>query len=261
MSVVTATATYLYGAVQSVRDPLRAARTRLPRGLPGAGPPRALSAGPRLWLIAATAPLDQYGAETIDARLADLDWVSRCALAHDAVVNHLARQHPVIPMKLFTLFTSDERAVAHVTRTRRKVDRLFARIAGREEWGVRLLLDERRALASRAEAVTAASGAEFLRKKKAAKDARQQVVADALQDADRVFETLTRAAEDSRRRTPAVEGPTSRMVLDAAFLVPRTAARRFRAAATAAVRPLAARGLEISLTGPWPPYHFVADES
>jgi hypothetical protein len=260
MSVVTASATYLYGAVQSVRDPLRGARPRPPRGLPGAGPPRALPAGPGLWLIAATAPLDQYGAEVIDSRLADLDWVSRCAVAHDAVVEHVARRHPVIPMKLFTLFTGDERAVAHVGRTRRRLDRLFARIAGRQEWGVRLLLDERRALASRAEPVTAASGAEFLRKKKAARDARQQLVAVALEDADRLYGTLARAAEDSRRRTPAVEGPTSRMVLDAAFLVPRAAARRFRAAVSAAARPLGARGLALSLTGPWPPYHFVADE-
>ena len=260
MSVVTATATYLYGAVQSVRDPLRGGHTGLPRGVPGAGAPRVIAAGPGLWLVAATAPLDQYGADAIDAHLADLDWVSRCALAHDAVVDHLARRHAVIPMKLFTLFTSDERAVAHVARSRRKLDKLFARIAGREEWGVRVLLDERRALASRAEPVTAASGAEFLRKKKAAKDARQQLVADALREADRLHDALARAAEDSRRRTPAVEGPASRMVLDAAFLVPRRDARRFRAAVTAAARPLSARGLTLSLTGPWPPYHFVADE-
>src|SRR5262249_24276450 len=85
-SVATAAATYLYCAVRSPRDPVRGARTRRPRGLPGAGPPRALEAGSGLWLVAATAPMARYGADAIDARLADLDWVSRCALAHDAVV-------------------------------------------------------------------------------------------------------------------------------------------------------------------------------
>jgi hypothetical protein len=260
MSVVTAAATYLYCVAQSARNPLRGARTRPPRGLPGAGPPRALDAGGGLWVIAATAPLDRYGAEAIDARLADLDWVSRCAVAHEAVVEHFARLVPTIPTKLFTLFTGDERAVTHVTRTRRKLDRLFAKVADREEWGVRLLLDERRALAPRETPVAATSGTEFLAKKKAAKDARQRLVADALADADRLFAALSRVADDSRRRTPAVEGPTSRMVLDAAFLVARRDARRFRAAVTEAGRPLAARGFDLSLTGPWPPYHFVADE-
>ena len=255
---MTASATYLYCAVRHARDPVRGAKA--PRGLSGAGAPRALAAGDGVWLVAATAPLDRYGAETIDAQLADLDWVSRCAVAHDAVIEHFAAKHPVIPMKLFTLFTSDERAVAHVARTRRKLDRLFDRVADREEWGVRLLLDERRALAPKAAPVAAASGTEFLAKKKEAKDARQRFVADALADADRVFASLERMADDSRRRTPAVEGPQSRMVLDAAFLVPRKDARRFRAAVTAAARPLAARGLDLVLSGPWPPYHFVGDE-
>jgi hypothetical protein len=257
----TDAATYLYCAVQSARDPLRASKTRPPRGLPGAGPARALSAGAGVWLIVARAPLDRYAGDVIDARLADLDWVSRCAVAHDAVVEHFAQRHPVIPMKLFTLFGSDERAVTHVARTRRTLARLFARVAGREEWGVRLLLDEARALAPDATPVTAASGTEFLARKKAAKDARQQVVADALAEGDRLFDALTGLADESRRRTPAVEGPTSRMVLDAAFLVPRRAARRFRAAASDAARALAARGFALSVTGPWPPYHFVADEA
>jgi hypothetical protein len=225
-----------------------------------------------VWLVAASAPLDRYAADVIDARLADLDWVSRCAVAHDAVVEHFARQAPVIPMKLFTLFTSDERAVAHVTRTRRRLDRLFARVADRDEWGVRLVFDElagSRASPARSGARSArsaasrrsTSGTEFLAQKKAAKDARQRAVADALDEADRLHDALARLADDSRRRTPAVEGPTSRMVLDAAFLVPRRDSRRFRAAVSAAVKALGARGLVLTLTGPWPPYHFVADQA
>lgn len=260
MSTVSA-ATYLYCAVQSARDPVRGARPRPPGGLPGAGPLRGLDAGDGVWLVAAAAPLERYGAEAIDARLADLDWVSKCALAHDAVVEHFARSRPVIPMKLFTLFTSDERALAHVARTRRKLTRLFARVADREEWGVRLLLDERRALAPREAPVSAVSGTDFLTRKKNAKDTRQRLVADALAEADRLFDALGRVADDSRRRTPAAEGPTSRMVLDAAFLVGRADARRFKATVRDAARPLTARGLECLLTGPWPPYHFVADDA
>jgi len=254
-------ATYLYCAVQSARDPVRGARPRPPKGLPGARPLRGLDATGGVWLVAAAAPLDRYGADAIDARLADLDWISKCAVAHDGVVEHFARTRAVIPMKLFTLFTSDDRALAHVARTRRKLARLFARVAGREEWGVRLLLDERRALAPHTSRVAAATGTEFLAKKKAAKDERQHLVAEALGEADALYETLSGLADDGRRRTPAVEGPTSRMVLDAAFLVTRTEARRFRAAVTQAARALDGRGLELSLTGPWPPYHFVTDDA
>lgn len=254
------TATYLYCAVQGANDPLRGGRHRPLRGLPGAGPLRALDAGGGVWLVASAAPLDQYGAEAIDARLADLDWVSKCAVAHDAVVEHFARTHPVIPMKLFTLFTSEDRAREHVSRARRKLGRLFARVADRQEWGVRMLLDERRALPAAESPITAPTGRAFLQLKKAAKDARQRVVADALTEADAVYAALDKAAEDSRRRMPSAEGPVSRMVLDAAFLVKRGEARRFKAAVAEAARSVAARGLTLSLTGPWPPYHFVVDE-
>src|SRR5262249_13718891 len=89
---------------------------------------------------------------------------------------------------------------------------------------------------------------DFLVKKKAAKDARQQLVADALDEADTLYGTLERLADDSRRRTPAVEGPTSRMVLDAAYLVRRRGARGFQAAGAQAARPLEARGLTLTLT-------------
>ena len=87
------------------------------RGLPGAEPPRLLDAGEQLWLVVATAPVAQYGAAPIERRLQDLDWVSRCAMAHEAVVEDAARSGPVVPMKLFTLFSSDDaRRGAHGAR-------------------------------------------------------------------------------------------------------------------------------------------------
>ena len=85
--------------------------------------------GERLWLVVATAPMAQYGAAPIERRLRDLDWVSRCAMGHEAVVEDAARSGPVVPMKLFTLFSSDARATAHIVRTRRKLTRLFDLVA------------------------------------------------------------------------------------------------------------------------------------
>src|SRR4029453_9286926 len=79
-----------------------------------------------------------YDGAAIERRLSDLDWVSACALAPEAVVQHVAAQGPTVPIKLFTLFTSDDRAVAHVRRRRRGLARVIRRIAGRQEWGVRI---------------------------------------------------------------------------------------------------------------------------
>lgn len=251
-------ATYVYCAVRAARRPTL---KRGVRGLPAAEPPRVLDVGEQLWLVVATAPVAQYGAAPIERRLRDLDWVSRCAMAHEAVVEHAARCGPVVPMKLFTLFSSDERAAAHIVRTRKKLARLFELVAGREEWAVRVSLDERVAARRRAEGARAgktASGTGFLLRKKAEKDAVRLAIEEALSEGERIFSELAGLAVDARRRTPVQSNTAIRVVLDAAFLVPEKQARSFRKAVAAQAK-ARGDGYDVTLTGPWPPYNFVSE--
>jgi hypothetical protein len=203
----------------------------------------------------------QYGAAPIERRLKDLDWVARCAMAHEVVVEDAARSGPVVPMKLFTLFSSDERAAAHIVRTRRKLARLFELVAGREEWGVRVSVDERVAARRRVEGARpgkAVSGTGFLLRKKAEKDAARLVVEEALSEGERIFRELAGSAVDARRRTPVQSNTAIRVVLDAAFLVPEKHARTFRKAVAAEAKSRG-DGYDVALTGPWPPYNFVSE--
>ena len=149
------TATYLYCLVRQDRAPVLA---RAPRGLPATGRARALDAGDGLWLVVADAPLSRYGSAPLETHLRDLEWVAACATAHEAVVEFAARGATTVPLKLFTLFNGDERAVAHIRRLRPTIDRVLDRVAGRQEWGVRVRLDEvaaRRRHVERARRVTA----------------------------------------------------------------------------------------------------------
>src|SRR5262245_22270302 len=114
--------------------------------------------GNDLWLVAATAEPSAYSAEVIDEHLSDLAWVSERALAHEAVIEHVAQAHTAIPLKLFTIFASDARACAHLTPMRRELGALAARLAGRAEWGLRVSFDGRPARAAR----PARSGRGFL---------------------------------------------------------------------------------------------------
>jgi hypothetical protein len=254
------TATYLYCLVQSEKAP---SLQRAPPGLPGAGRPRAIDAGRGLWLVAADAPLARYGERPIEEGLQDLAWVSSVAVPHEAVVEHLAKNGTVVPMKLFTLFHSDERALEHVAKQRKRIDRLVERIEGREEWGVRMLLDEVSALrAARSEAQTAsggAPGAAFLLRKKKEQDAAREVIEHARDRADELFEVLAAKADDARRRPPPPGEVGKRVLLDAAFLLPRRKTKAFGAAVRAEAKKLSGRHYQLTLTGPWPAYTFVAD--
>jgi hypothetical protein len=222
--------------------------------------PRALAAGEGLWLVVADALLPDYGAEEIGRRLDDLSWVSTCAVAHERVVEHFAQAGTLVPMKLFTLFASDARAVAHIDGERERVGRLLARVEGCREWGVRIHLDERRARAAAATPAArgAGTGTAFLQQKRQQQEAARLLAGRARTRADELYEALAGRAREAVRRPPPAEGG-ARLLLDAAFLVPEPAAAEFEADVGRGSEVLARLGCETTLTGPWPPYNFVAE--
>ena len=252
------TATYLYCVAHGKHPPSLA---RAPRGLAGTTRLRAVDGGGGLWLVVADAPLARYGSAAVEARLRDLDWVAACATAHEAVVEHVSRAATTVPLKLFTMFNSEARALAHIDRLRPAIERTVERVAGREEWGVRVHLDETRARQLERERVSRAtagvtSGTRFLMVKKRTREAAREALARGRGDVDATFESLARAADDARRRPPdAVDG--TRLVLDATFLVTPRRVATFKRAARARAVQLARHGYTLTLSGPWPPYNFV----
>ena len=133
----SSTAVYLYCVVRAGRRP---ALARVPHGLAGAAPPEAHRLAGSLWLITAAVPMNVYGPEALEPRLRDLDWVSETAVAHEAVVEHFSRGRGavVVPMKLFTMFSSLDKAIEEVGEGRAAIARAMKRIAGCYECGVRV---------------------------------------------------------------------------------------------------------------------------
>ena len=250
------TATYVYCIVHAAVTPKA---SRAPQGLPGATRPSLLPAGRSLWIVVADVPLERYGPAPLEASLRDLEWVAGAAVAHEAVVEHFSRQAKttVIPMKLFTMFSTADRAVQDMRSRRRDLDPVLKRIAGCEEWGVRITRPVPAVTRRKPGAERASSGAAFLAAKKQARDdAREAVRAgDAL--ADGAFEALAAVARDARRRDDAPEGAAAPPLLDAAFLVPPIAAYAFRSVARRLAAGSAKAGAHMTLTGPWPAYNFV----
>jgi hypothetical protein len=247
-------AAYVYCLVRAATRPPSASS---PSGIPGAGAPDALPVSPGLWVIVADVPLDAYGPDALESSLRNLDWVSRVAVAHEAVVEHFirARGATVVPMKLFTMFATRERAVEDMRRRRRQVGPIFRRIAAADEWGVRITRQARPP--SRPAAQRVASGAAFLAAKKRARDEAAASDAAAVDSAETAFTALRRIARAATRRDDAPATGVTPPLLDAAFLVPRTKRAVFKAAARRAAAACRRTGGSLSLTGPWPAYNFV----
>ena len=253
-------ATYVYCVVAADRRPKL---TRVPRGMPGTAPVRLLDVDAGLFAVVADAPLDKYGETAINRRLTDLEWVSRAAVSHEAVVEAFIAETAVLPMKLFTIFTTDDRAVAHVRAERPRIAAAVRRVANHQEWGVRVVLDRARAAAAapkRNAAKAAPRGVAYLSRKKEHRDAVVELVAHARDTVAALYDRLSARARLARKRSaselPVQGGP---LLLDAAFLVPRARAASFEALAARESRALAHHGYALTFSGPWPPYSFVQD--
>ena len=259
------TATYLFCVIAAARRPRVPAKAR---PLPGLGPVRILDVDGGTYLVVADAPLSRYSEDAINRGLADLEWVSRAAVAHESVIESFVDEIAILPMKLFTIFTSDARAVEHIARQRTRIASLVKRVANHQEWGVRLVLDRtaaERASASsigkkRAAAPAAASGAAYLTRKKAQRDAAVELASRARDVVAGLYDRLEARSKLANRRAatemPVKGGP---LLLDAAFLVPKARAASFKALAAREARGLSRQGYAMTVTGPWPPYTFVQE--
>jgi hypothetical protein len=166
-------------------------------------------------------------------------------------------------MKLFTIFTSDDRAIEHVRAERQRITSVVKRVANHQEWGVRVVLDRARVTDDAQKKRVSASmrtGVAYLTRKKAQRDAAAELATHARETVAALYDRLAGRSRVAKRRL-ASELPMqgSPLLLDAAFLVPRARATSFQALTARESRSLARHGYGLTVSGPWPPYSFVQD--
>jgi hypothetical protein len=243
-------ATYVFCLVQSVRPPsLRG----MPDSVPGAGRPRLIAIERDIWAVVADAPLERFGGEEIRNTLQDVESISRHALAHASVVEHVFRRAPVIPLKLLTLFSSDAKVRQHLLSRRVRLRRLFAETRGLEEWGVRVITHN--AEADSSQRIT--SGHDYLRMKQQLSDRRQSPTRASVKEATAALKALTRRASRMRRDAFLPGGSGQLSVVGASFLVEAAHRSQWKREVVRLRAALAKRGHRLEVSGPWPPYHFV----
>jgi hypothetical protein len=153
------------------------------------------------------------------------------------------------------MFSSELLALAEMRPRVRDFQGIVRRIAGCEEWGVRITSRIVSGVESSAGPRKAASGTEFLAAKKAARDVARQSATAVAEAAEEAYRTLSAIARDVRRRRDTPEGATAPPVLDAVFLVPSARRNRFKTAVTKFAD--STDQMVVTLTGPWPSYNFI----
>jgi hypothetical protein len=251
---VSATLSYVFCLVRAARRP---AVRHIIEGMPAGRDLRAVEASDGLWAIVETVPESEYGEAALARGLQDLDWVAARAVAHERVIDSFLSASALLPMQLFTLFTSDQRVAEYVGVERARIARILKRVENKVEFGVRMTWNAS-ARQPRAPKTRVRTGTEFLARKRDILDVNRTGLAAARKRANVAYRDIGRHAAGSHRRTSLERAaPGSRLLLDAAFLVTTRKSGAFKAAVRSQTRGLRGTGINLVLSGPWPAYNFI----
>ena len=190
--------------------------------------------------------------DQLQQNMENLEWLASASVAHHRVVGEIAKIADILPARFGTVFLNQQSLLDDVQRRKQPLSKAFDRIAGTEEWGVKVFADAPPA----SPAVRAKSGKDYLLKKSAALEARKERKPDP--ELDAFAKALGQIALDEVRGGK-FSGAQRDLQFQASYLIPRKQRGKFHAV----LKQYANRWHDshrIEYAGPWPPYSFVSSD-
>lgn len=247
----TATVIHAYGIVRG------GGAVAVPEsGISGAGV-ALLDAGP-IAAVFSRLCSTEYGEAAWRAHAEDARWLTEIAVEHQRVLDEIVEDADVLPLRLPAMYRDEAHLhdvlVAHQTLFCAALDAIHDHV----EWGVQLFADRAPAPA---EQPRPTSGRDFFDQRARAAAARrdEQTRRDGLvRDAYASLADVARQSVVNTPQDPALTGRREPMLLNSAHLVCRRHRDFFFAAIDELRGRLAPAGISVQVSGPWPPYNFVA---
>ena len=225
-----------------------------------------------LTALVSRVPKQEFDADALRRNLNDIEWLGRVARAHEQVLEGVLSATTIVPLRLCTLYESDDGVRQMLEREQSALTGALTALAGREEWGVKLLVNpsklqqvaEGRAVASagvqQSELDGQSAGGAYLLRRKLERQVREESSALISATVERLRAELETFALDMVTRpaqNPELSGLQGRMILNAALLVDADGVDRLQMLAQAIEADYGDLGAQVIVTGPWPPYNFV----
>jgi Gas vesicle synthesis protein GvpL/GvpF len=242
-----------------------------------AGEPVRLVEGAPLAAVVGTVPEADFAEEPLKDHLEDLRWLEAAARAHHRVIDAAFGHGDTVPLQFATVYRDDDSVRSVLCERSADFDEALARVHGQAEWGVKAYMDSGDAVESEGAQDTNAHdrpdgrgtdgagggsrpGTAYLLRRKARQGDRERAyrrAQDRTEDVRGALEGHATRVVAHPPQDPRLAGYQGWMILNDSFLVDRDRAEEFAAAVTACAERFPEVDLELS--GPWPPYSFVAE--
>jgi hypothetical protein len=208
--------------------------------------------------------VDRAGfSQEIDRNRENLEWLALHGVRHQQVVAEIAAKEAMIPARFGTVFSGRQALLKNVQGRKSALKKVFARITGADEWGVKVFAEPRPVPEPQAEPKSGVqsgvqsnvrSGKEYLQHKAA----RMKRPPDRDDSGLREFAAaLEKIAIDSAP-TGKISGVQPDLLWQATFLVPRGRRKQWDRSLKEFLKQWSG-SRRIEVNGPWPPYSFVSD--
>ena len=218
--------------------------------------------------VMAEVELDEFtGPEAIE-KMTDLSWVAPRALRHEEVILAAMGQGPVLPVRFSTVFSSLAAAAESLLQHQEGLKTFFKDIACKQEWilkgfanlpqaRARLTAERLAAEKNQLEGLSPGKRYFFEQKTKGAVDKETNFW---LKGIGEKIETLARGASvgfnKCRVQSREASGRSEEMFFHGALLLSELKVAELVAMVDTWNECQKVLGLQIELSGPWPPYHF-----
>ena len=216
-------------------------------------------------------PLAEFGAGPLRENLNDLRWLERVARAHEAVLDRALSEGTIVPLRLCTIYENEDSVREMLEREHDSLARALETLAGRQEWGVKVLADdEGLAQEARSRSTEAAAledelgartgGGAYMLRRRLERHVRETVDALGAEVAEQVHAELQDWVTDAvvlPAQNPELSGHEGRMLLNGAYLVEAERVEGLVALVAELEERHRELGVRVQLSGPWPPYNFL----
>jgi hypothetical protein len=256
---------YVYGVVDGEdRD--------LPEliGIDGVHPITAVFAA-GIGAVVSQVALSEFGEDSLHEHVEDLSWLEEHAYRHEFILDKVREQRTLVPMRLCTIYATEDAVREMLEREHAFLADGLERLARRTEWGVKLFLregaleraedDEVTSLGESAQGLAdARPGERYLlgRRMKHLRDQEHaRMIEECCEEAHARLGGLAVEARMNPLQPRELSNHEGHMLLNGVYLVDDVASEEFSALVADLREEFDPRGLDVELTGPWPPYNFV----
>jgi hypothetical protein len=222
--------------------------------------------------VASRVSLDEFDPSVLPERLGDAVWLEEKIRAHEQVLEGVLGSTSVVPCRFCTVYRTEDELRGFLAERGDDLAEALSRVNGRIELGVKAFIDRERFAGSGAlrnetirELAEHASQVEGGRAYLELRRLEQLVTEELMRFKDevsaRLHDGLMTAADDGVQlnlQRPEVTGRDEEMIFNGAYLVADRSPFEHELGRLA--DEYRGSGVELELTGPWPPYNFVPAE-